>query len=151
MLPNMMAETNYMPFRYATADWSESSAAADMDLRLYAVTDAGQNERCQRSNAEVIEAAIQGGATFIQLREKDAPGGIMLREAQASLEVCQRHGVGHHLHPSCFLFLGKCGKWGTGTALLTDVCQLVLQCIRLRARLDQLCILKFYNVKHPPR
>ena len=46
-----------------------------MDLRLYAVTDKGQNERCGRSNAEVIEAAIRGGATFIQLREKDAPGG----------------------------------------------------------------------------
>ncbi len=100
MLPTTMAEMIYMPFRYATADWSESSAAADMDLRLYAVTDAGQNDRCQRSNAEVIEAAIQGGATFIQLREKDAPGGIMLREAQASLQVCQRHGVSHHLHPS---------------------------------------------------
>lgn len=65
-----------------------------MDLRLYGVTDAGQNARCQRSNAEVIAAAIQGGATFIQLREKDAPGGIMLREAQAALEVCRSHRVG---------------------------------------------------------
>ncbi len=82
--------------RYATADWLETSTAADMDLRLYAVTDAGQNERCQRSNAEVIEAAIQGGATFIQLREKDAPGGVMLREAQAALAVCRRHGVSPH-------------------------------------------------------
>ena len=64
-----------------------------MDLRLYAVTDKGQNERCGRSNAEVIEAAIRGGATFIQLREKDAPGGVMLAEAQASLAVCRKHGV----------------------------------------------------------
>ena len=68
-----------------------------MDLRLYAVTDAGQNARCQHSNAEVIAGAIEGGATFIQLREKDAPGGIMLAEAQAALEVCRRHGVRHHL------------------------------------------------------
>ena len=82
--------------RYATADWSEVSAAANMDLRLYAVTDAGQNERCGRSNAEVIAAAIQGGATFIQLREKDAPGGVMLREAQAALDVCRSHGVNYH-------------------------------------------------------
>ena len=84
------------PCRYATADWLETSTAADMDLRLYAVTNAGQNETCHRSNAEVIEAAIQGGATFIQLREKDAPGGIMLQEAQAALEVCRRHGVSYH-------------------------------------------------------
>ena len=65
-----------------------------MDLRLYAVTDKGQNARCGRSNAAVIEAAIRGGATFIQLREKDAPGGAMLAEAQASLAVCRKHGVG---------------------------------------------------------
>lgn len=83
-----------MLLRYATADWSDRAAAARMDLRLYAVTDAGQNAKCQRSNAEVITAAIQGGATFIQLREKDAPGGVMLREAQAALEVCRSHGVG---------------------------------------------------------
>ena len=113
-----MAKMAHVPFRYATADWSESSAAADMDLRLYAVTDAGQNERCQRSNAEVIEAAIQGGATFIQLREKDAPGGIMLREAQASLEVCQRHGVSHHLHPlwADSWFLVSVGRTGACAA-----------------------------------
>ena len=70
-----------------------------MDLRLYAVTDKGQNARCGRSNAAVIEAAIRGGATFIQLREKDAPGGAMLAEAQASLAVCRKHGVGQPVNP----------------------------------------------------
>ncbi len=42
------------------------------DLRLYAVTDPGMNAKHGRTLEAAVEAAIAGGATLVQLREKDA-------------------------------------------------------------------------------
>lgn len=38
------------------------------DLLLYAVTDSGMNKRWGRSIPDAVKAAIEGGATIIQLR-----------------------------------------------------------------------------------
>lgn len=38
------------------------------DLLLYAVTDSGMNRKWGRSIAEAVKAAIEGGATIVQLR-----------------------------------------------------------------------------------
>lgn len=79
---------------FQAADWAAEAAAARLlDLRLYAVTDPRQNERCGRSNAEAVLAAIEGGATIVQLREKDAPGGKMLEEARAVIAVARPRRV----------------------------------------------------------
>ena len=40
-----------------------------------------------------MRLAVQGGATVVQLRDKDAAGGAFLREARAALEVCRAAGV----------------------------------------------------------
>ncbi len=64
-----------------------------MDLRVYGVTDPSCNAKQGRSNAEAVKAAIAGGMTLVQLREKDADGGDFCREARAVLEVARPKGV----------------------------------------------------------
>ncbi|KAG2498573.1 hypothetical protein HYH03_003324 [Edaphochlamys debaryana] len=62
-------------------------------LALYAVTDPGCNDRTGRSMAEAVAAAVAGGATIIQLREKDTEGGAFLRAAAEALPICRAAGV----------------------------------------------------------
>ncbi|KAK9833927.1 hypothetical protein WJX74_010080 [Apatococcus lobatus] len=87
---------------YAMNDWGhgwlQSSARARgigpaMDLRVYGVTDPSCNAKQGRSNAEAVRAAIAGGMTLVQLREKDADGGDFCREARAVLQVARPKGV----------------------------------------------------------
>lgn len=63
------------------------------DLFLYAVTDSGMNKKWGRSITDAVEAALEGGATIIQLREKDADTRGFLESAKACLEICRPHGV----------------------------------------------------------
>ncbi len=58
---------------------------------VYVVTDAGLARG--RSHQAVIEAAIAGGATIVQYREKAASTRQMVTEAQALLELARRFGV----------------------------------------------------------
>ena len=61
------------------------------DLLLYAVTDRRWTGR--QTLTEQIEAALQGGATMIQLREKDLPEDDFLAEAVRVRDLCRRYGV----------------------------------------------------------
>lgn len=61
------------------------------DLALYAVTDS--QWLGGRRLADVVEQAIEGGATFVQLREKDATRERRAELARAVLAVCRAHGV----------------------------------------------------------
>ncbi|KAF2319860.1 hypothetical protein GH714_019753 [Hevea brasiliensis] len=63
------------------------------DLFLYAVTDSQMNKKWGRSMVDAIKAAIEGGATIVQLREKDAETREFLDMAKACLEICRSHGV----------------------------------------------------------
>ncbi|KAK8698978.1 hypothetical protein V6N13_115077 [Hibiscus sabdariffa] len=63
------------------------------DLFLYAVTDSRMNKRWGRSIADAVKAAIDGGATIVQLREKDAETKDFLESAKACLRICRSHGV----------------------------------------------------------
>lgn len=62
-----------------------------LDWSLYVVTDAGLSRG--RSHLAVIEAAIAGGATIVQYREKTASTRQMIAEAQALRELTRRAGV----------------------------------------------------------
>ncbi|KAH6773074.1 thiamine biosynthesis protein [Perilla frutescens var. hirtella] len=62
-------------------------------LLLYAVTDTKMNKKWGRSVSVAVKAAIEGGATIIQLREKDADTRDFLEAAKACLEICHSHGV----------------------------------------------------------
>ena len=61
------------------------------DLMLYAVTDrswlGGETLRSQ------VERALKGGATFIQLREKELDEGDFLEEAKEIQKICREYHV----------------------------------------------------------
>ncbi|KAK6945629.1 Thiamine phosphate synthase/TenI [Dillenia turbinata] len=63
------------------------------DLLLYAVTDSGMNRKWNRSITDAVKGAIEGGATIIQLREKDTDTRDFLQSAKSCLELCRSHGV----------------------------------------------------------
>lgn len=63
----------------------------DLDLSLYLVTD--RAHLAGRELADVVRAAIAGGVSCVQLREKDAPGGEFVRAAEELLAVTRPQGV----------------------------------------------------------
>ena len=68
------------------------SAKAIRDaLKLYAVTDNAWLG--ERTLAECVEAALAGGATFVQLRDKQATGEALQAEAEELLALCRAAGV----------------------------------------------------------
>lgn len=60
-------------------------------LQLYAVTDRAWTGR--QTLLEQIEAALQGGATLVQLREKELDDAAFLAEARQAVALCHRYGV----------------------------------------------------------
>lgn len=60
-------------------------------LRLYAVTD--RRWLGERTLAEAVEAAIRGGASCIQLREKGMPLDDFLSEARQIAALCRDYNV----------------------------------------------------------
>ncbi|RDY03687.1 Thiamine biosynthetic bifunctional enzyme TH1, chloroplastic, partial [Mucuna pruriens] len=63
------------------------------DLLLYAVTDSAMNKKWGRSIAEAVKAVVEGGATIVQLREKDAETRDFLEDAKVCLKICRLYGV----------------------------------------------------------
>ena len=70
---------------------ADRAGALRRALRLYAVTDRAWVGR--QTFAEQMEAALRGGATCLQLREKDLPDDAFLSEALDVRRLCERHGV----------------------------------------------------------
>ena len=63
-------------------------------MRLYVVTDPSCNAKVGRTMAEAVRQAVRGGATIVQIREKDTNGGSFLATARAAYQVCvHRHVV----------------------------------------------------------
>lgn len=60
-------------------------------LLLYAVTDRSWLRNA--SLAQQVGAALKGGATFIQLREKNLDEDSFTREAKEIRELCKKYGV----------------------------------------------------------
>ncbi len=60
-------------------------------LLLYAVTDRAWLNG--RRLAADVEKALEGGATFVQLREKDATFDEFVAQAKEVKEVCKKYGV----------------------------------------------------------
>ena len=74
-----------MPARTWDAD------AIRRSMLVYAVTDRAWLNG--RSLAECVRQAIAGGATFVQLREKDAPKEEILALARELVAICREAGV----------------------------------------------------------
>ncbi|CAI6002765.1 unnamed protein product, partial [Closterium sp. NIES-65] len=62
-------------------------------LRLYAVTDSRMNKTWGRSVGDAIREAIAGGATFLQIREKDIETGDFIQQAAEAVAVARAHGI----------------------------------------------------------
>lgn len=60
-------------------------------LRLYAVTDSRHLQG--RTLLETVSTALDGGATFVQLRDKDCSPAELLAEARALAALCHTRGV----------------------------------------------------------
>jgi len=63
----------------------------NVDWSLYVITDARLAQG--RSHLEVIEAAIKGGATVVQYREKEATTKKMIEEARVLKALCHKKGI----------------------------------------------------------
>jgi len=61
------------------------------DLLLYAVTD--RSWLGEQTLYEQVEEALKGGATFVQLREKELDDDTFLAEAIEIQELCKRYNV----------------------------------------------------------
>ncbi len=62
-----------------------------LDYSLYLITDSTLARG--RSHREVIEAALRGGATMVQYREKNATTRQMIDEALGLRDLCRARGV----------------------------------------------------------
>ena len=60
-------------------------------LLLYAVTDSGK--KADRPLPERVESALKGGATCIQLREKELTGEALMKEAEQIRALCAAYRV----------------------------------------------------------
>ncbi|KAL9254689.1 Thiamine biosynthetic bifunctional enzyme TH1, chloroplastic-like protein [Drosera capensis] len=63
------------------------------DLFLYAVTDSGMNKKWGCTIEDAVKEAIDGGATTVQLREKDIETHDFLEAATLCAAVCHSRGV----------------------------------------------------------
>lgn len=61
------------------------------DLVLYAVTDTSWLRG--QTLVQQVEAALRGGVTMVQLREKELKGEALEREAEEILALCRQYGV----------------------------------------------------------
>lgn len=78
-------------------------------MRLYAVTDRAWTGK--QTLMEQVEAAIRGGATCIQLREKELPEDEFLAEATEMKKLCARHAVPFIVNDNVEIAI-KCGADG---------------------------------------
>ena len=78
-------------------------------MLLYAVTDRAWVGR--QSLYEQVEAAIRGGATCVQIREKELDDGSFLQEATEIKELCHRYGVPLFINDNVEVAV-KCGADG---------------------------------------
>ena len=82
---------------------------ARSQLLLYAVTDRAWVGR--QSLYEQVESALRGGATMVQLREKQLDAEGILREARELAHLCKQYGVPFILNDNVDLALA-CGADG---------------------------------------
>ena len=62
-----------------------------MDYSLYLVTDAGLSRG--RSQRDIVSAAIRGGVTVVQYREKNLPTRQMIEAALELRALCRQHAI----------------------------------------------------------
>jgi thiamine-phosphate diphosphorylase/hydroxyethylthiazole kinase len=69
------------------------AANSKMNLALYLVTDSTPALLGHKDLAQVVEAAIRGGVTIVQYRDKHSDTGVLMETARKLLDVTRRHHV----------------------------------------------------------
>jgi thiamine-phosphate diphosphorylase/hydroxyethylthiazole kinase len=64
-----------------------------VDYSLYLVTDSTPAILGDRRLEDVVEAAVLGGVTCVQYRDKTSDTGVLIAEAHRLLEITRRHNV----------------------------------------------------------
>ena len=64
-----------------------------VDYSLYLVTDSTPAVLGTKDIFQVVEAALKGGVTIVQYREKTADTGEQIRIAKQLHAICKNHGV----------------------------------------------------------
>ena len=77
------------------------------DPTLYLVTDS--TGRTDDDFLSILEKALTGGVTLVQLREKERGGGEYLRLARLTKAVCGRYRAAYHRRPRGHRHGGRCG------------------------------------------
>ena len=72
-------------------NWRKKMGLKLEDLVLYAVTDTSWLRG--QTLVQQVEAALRGGVTMVQLREKELKGEALEREAGEILTLCRQYGV----------------------------------------------------------
>ncbi|KAF6139375.1 hypothetical protein GIB67_026217 [Kingdonia uniflora] len=84
---------HFLKLKSSVNSSSRGAAFNPSSLLLYAVTDSGMTKKWSRSMTDVVKAAIEGGATIIQLREKDVETREFMELAKACGEICRSRGI----------------------------------------------------------
>jgi thiamine-phosphate diphosphorylase/hydroxyethylthiazole kinase len=66
---------------------------ADIDYSLYLVTDQTPAVLGDKDIVDVVEAALKGGVTIVQYREKHADTGVQIATAKRIHAVCRKYDV----------------------------------------------------------
>ncbi|XP_020599276.1 probable thiamine biosynthetic bifunctional enzyme, chloroplastic [Phalaenopsis equestris] len=74
-------------------NYAQKSRFNANSLLLYAITDSRLNRKWNRSITEAVKASIEGGATIIQLREKEAETREFIEKAMECMEICRSYNV----------------------------------------------------------
>ena len=69
------------------------TAKSKMNLALYLVTDSTTALLGNKDLAQVVEAAIKGGVTIVQYRDKHSDTGVLIETARKLLNVTRRYHV----------------------------------------------------------
>ena len=95
-------------------------------MRLYAVTD--RSWLRGQTLCEQVEKALIGGATLVQLREKELDEAAFLREAVQMAKLCHRYGVPLLINDNVDIarrsgadFIKTSTGFGTGGATVEDI------------------------------
>ena len=102
------------------------------DLLLYAVTD--RSWLGGHTLYQDVEAAIKGGATFIQLREKNLDEAHFLEEAKEIKELCKKYQV-----PFVITLSGYAVEGGDKARI--DARVQVIHCLRGRYKIQRIALL----------
>lgn len=65
----------------------------NLNLALYLVTDSTPDLLGSKDLAQVVEAAITGGVTIVQYRDKHSDTGVLIETARKLLDITRRHNV----------------------------------------------------------